>query len=1647
MVLRVEAEKKRVVLTHVYSSVLSLKPGEIVPAFVESEEDHGWTLSFGDGAGKSKKKSGGRKGFLPKHEGKESIEVNSVIDVAVTKVDKRGVVKCSVDKTLLSTQIAQDHSDLSLHDLIPGMLVRATVKSVLPGGLVVTFLSYFTATIEASHLPKMVSEYKVGAQFQTRILYIDQESKSMHLSALDHLLSLDENILANLPKVGTLVESAFVLGIDDKQGLLLKLDYESEMIDGFCHSSNVADKSEEKVSQSFTKGQEVKARVIGYRPMEKIVNVTLKESVLSQNILSHEDVNPGSILTGTVVAVRDFGLIIEVAKNVRGVCPVIHMSDVTSSEPNWGKFKVNSKVKCLVIDCDHSKQRITLSVKRSLVKSELRRISSLDMKLQGTLTHGVITGIESYGIFVTFCGGIKGLAHVSELGLSVNETPESCFDVGQVVKCKIIGVRKSRKQLVLSLQTQSNKQNLEADFKVGTTGSIRVNKILENDIECTFVTNNDGKQDALIHVSHLSDNVSATKILKENLQVDFCLDNVMVLHHGTGSKIRLTRKECLLSIGSNFIKDSSKVTPGDTMYGYIHRIMPNKCIVKFLGGMIGIVPKSQISENFVVDPSNHLCLGQTVCCQVMDISEEDGSLVITLKNEDDLQTKSQLLTKLWKDRDAAYLLAKEAAKEGTDFSKLAVGTSVSCTVNKKKDYGVVCDIDEYSDLLGLITHEHATRQLKEGEKIRATVLDFDKIAGYIDLSMKQDLERTQAEEKVLKVGSNVDAIVQLVHENCLVASIPSLNNAIAFVCFKSMNQQFIDSHEFFTCSQKIKCTVCEGPSEASHQRIILQTKAIKKKALSRKEPKGGKLQPGTWTTGVVESVQPMQISMRLKYNIRARLHITELAEDIDLADLAFGKEMKVRILGWHSIESSHFRHFEVSTRKDTELTGPVLDVDGNEVEQGKEVVGIVQGVEENYLWVVFSRNVRGRLHVLDSASDFAQLKDFQKRFQYGEKIQCKITKADEDLRNIDLTLKKEGKKKKISAGDVLCGVVTNVSELSIQVQISASKFGRIFITDAAVKDSLENPFKNVSIGKILECKVLEVKGQQIILGFAGADARSAQTKVTDFEVGQEVRGYVKNVTPKGCFVSLSRNVHALIRLKNLSNKFIVDPAKEFPKGKCVQGKVIDINEDKKQMEVTLKDERQVQGSVTSVSEGDVLRGRITRLEKFGAFCYFDDKKLTGLIHISELGTDFVKSVASVVGVGDEVEVAVTKVDESKNRIYLTMKGFGVIEDEDELEEGGYGEESDEDDEDAKMEDEIMHDLQKNESDDDVEESDDDLEEKRKVVDDMKASVIVPMETEEEETWTDFDVPKEVSKVEDDSVKQVTQRQGKRKETEVRAAELARINGSAEPSSKADYERLVLVSPNDSYTWISYMAFLLSLREVDEARKVAERALDVINYREQDEKHNVWVAYLNLEFEHGSPPEESAMQLFKRGLPYNDGRKFHLALLSILKEKGMDDMAQQLLTTMCKKFRDSPEIWLASIEYHISQKRDKVASKVMDRSLKSIEDSKEQTKLISQVALLYYKHQYHEQARHMFESILKSYPKRTDLWSIYIDQEIKLKEHPRIKNLFERCVHLQIPVKKMKFIFKKYMDYEMQYGDDESIERVKQKAMAYVQSKM
>lgn len=51
--------------------------------------------------------------------------------------------------------------------------------------------------------------------------------------------------------------------------------------------------------------------------------------------------------------------------------------------------------------------------------------------MPGSRSHGVITGVRDFGVFVAFYGGVSGLAHVSECGLAEGQKPTEAFEVGQ----------------------------------------------------------------------------------------------------------------------------------------------------------------------------------------------------------------------------------------------------------------------------------------------------------------------------------------------------------------------------------------------------------------------------------------------------------------------------------------------------------------------------------------------------------------------------------------------------------------------------------------------------------------------------------------------------------------------------------------------------------------------------------------------------------------------------------------------------------------------------------------------------------------------------------------------------------------------------------------------------------------------------------------------------------------------------------------------------------------------------------------------------------------------------------------------------------------------------------------------------------------
>lgn len=72
-----------------------------------------------------------------------------------------------------------------------------------------------------------------------------------------------------------------------------------------------------------------------------------------------------------------------------------------------------------------------------------------------------------------------------------------------------------------------------------------------------------------------------------------------------------------------------------------------------------------------------------------------------------------------------------------------------------------------------------------------------------------------------------------------------------------------------------------------------------------------------------------------------------------------------------------------------------------------------------------------------------------------------------------------------------------------------------------------------------------------------------------------------------------------------------------------------------------------------------------------------------------------------------------------------------------------------------------------------------------------------------------------------------------------------------PKDIDDFERLLVANKDQSYLWIQYMAFMLDNLGTEAARKVVERAVKSVTSSNEQDKLNIWTAFMNLESNFGT----------------------------------------------------------------------------------------------------------------------------------------------------------------------------------------------------
>mmetsp|Transcript_6835 Transcript_6835/g.41677 ORF Transcript_6835/g.41677 Transcript_6835/m.41677 type:complete len:1098 (+) Transcript_6835:2478-5771(+) len=1086
--------------------------------------------------------------------------------------------------------------------------------------------------------------------------------------------------------------------------------------------------------------------------------------------------------------------------------------------------------------------------------------------------------------------------------------------------------------------------------------------------------------------------------------------------------------------------------------------------------------------------------------------------------------------------DMEFARALERSKvdppaEGLDETlgqQLVAGATVKVTVLDVKSYGTVCTLESYPDLVGIIESSQLEKSLEKGNIVRAGILDVNLSEGLVELSTKGELllqnqsgKSTNSKGKLAPgaqpvhppIGSSLECRVELVKDDYLVVSLPTRNFLIGFVSTKDFNLQNVQSAKRFQQGKVLSVTVSKHPSKDTGWRLVLSTVLLKSPAkLTNRSPKKVDASTGSLVKGTVKEKSPLFCLVELNDGKVARLDVTELTDDVSCqgnpwGPVTVGSFVTAVSLGYQKTPELPKRVLYLSMRPSAlKLAGENKEdaacLTSRYLRKGlakkSKVLAFVEKAHGEWIWLRLSPSLKGRMSALDFAQTQQNSCGVLSSLKPGTPLTCNVTRISKDSRMVELS-PDESKmaSKSVGAGSVVpCRIHKIVPASCIFVQLGQGLRGRCSIVD--VQDEFnDHPFAAFKEGQFSDCYVLgkRVNGHYDISFRRSRVSKLEQDPVNDPElssldslsIGQSIRGFVKSISSKGCFVTVGRGVDAYVQLKNLSDTFIVDPLHVFPPGTLVKGSIIKLVPEKNQVELSLRPSQGgttgEKGSLSDFKEGEIVEGTVRKIEVYGVFVSIERCQISGLCHISEVDDEFIRNLSERFTVGDRVKAVVLKVDQETNRLSLGMKPkyFGTQElHEDPLTPAVAEDELlDEDDVDSASSDDELNDVEElsdgedrggspfgagteieastraseeegapesSSSEDESEyseaEEDHDIEplDAAPVVEDAEEPEEEKVEPMEEDTGAPIDHTSS-------KVRREKKRRKQEREKVIEEAEARLLDSNHAPSCADDYERLLFSSPNSSFWWIKYMAHLLSLGEVDGARTIAQKALDKIHYREEGEKLNVWGAWLNLESMHGLPtPKDAVARLFAKALPLCDPKKLHMCLLGIYERMHEEEAAEDLLKTMCRKFKESAKVWLRNIAYLLQHGRGKAAQAVLDRSLLSLPRRKH-LKVISQTGLLEFRSGSAERGRGIFEGILRNYPKRLDLWSVYLDQEIKQGDASRIRSLFERAIQLDLPPKKMKFLFKRYLQYENEQGDEERAAAVKQKAMDYVENKM
>jgi small subunit ribosomal protein S1 len=513
----------------------------------------------------------------------------------------------------------------------------------------------------------------------------------------------------------------------------------------------------------------------------------------------------------------------------------------------------------------------------------------------------------------------------------------------------------------------------------------------------------------------------------------------------------------------------------------------------------------------------------------------------------------------------------EDAFSESDVKSYSRGDTITGTVVQVNENEILVDIGYKSEGILPVSELSPFREegrIEEGEEIEVLVTYIDEEKGTVYASEKQAEyeKRIEMLEQAYRDGTPVEGEVTNEVKNA--GYHVNLDGIRAFLPGSHLGTD-LPSAIAELRGKRILVKILEL-SRRDKNLVVSHKAYLKGMEEQRKLALFGSLVPGQEIEGTIRSVVDFGLFVDIG-GFEGLVHRSEIAwKDLPVppADYKVGDRVKVKVIDFDQAKA------KISLSIKQLRPNPWAGISAR-YPAGTRVKGRVVSVTDFGAFVELEKDVEGLVHVSELSWGYPE--NPREVVHEADEVEVVVLSCDETAHRISLSLRRtqrdpwENVEAKYPRGQRVTGEVTKITDFGAFVKLEDGVEGLVHVSELDW-GHVAHPRDVLKEHQTVEVKILNVdpKERRISLSIRALKTDPWRQFVERYAIDSLVEGEITEIKDFGAFMKITDDVDGLIHVSEISDQRIATPTEVLTVGDKVQAKIIGINEEKKQVRLSMR---------------------------------------------------------------------------------------------------------------------------------------------------------------------------------------------------------------------------------------------------------------------------------------------------------------------------------------------------------------------------------------------------------------------------------------------------------------------------------------------